>query len=191
MLSLLPLPLLLLPLLLWPSYICQVRPRTVFFLFELCCHAWPCAVPNHPWLFPTSVGVLRQSWPRQGRKPPTAGRKTTANGWLIDFSAHPARRPKHSGQNALGRRTPCGPFCQKGPRSAQTKTLRPKCSRPADPLWSLLPKGTAEGDKPKHSGQNALAANGCQRRCWRWWWYCRLHWCFMAANGWRCRCCGR
>ena len=93
MLSLLPLPLLLLPLLLWPSYICQVRPRTVFFLFELCCHACPCAVPNHPWLCPTSVGVLRQSWPRQGRKPPTAGRKTTANGWLIDFSAHPARRP--------------------------------------------------------------------------------------------------
>ena len=53
--------------------------------------------------------------------------------------------PKHSGQNALGRRTPCGPFCQKGPRSAQTKTLRPKCAWPADPLWSLLPKGTAVG----------------------------------------------
>merc|ERR1711923_568574 len=93
-------------------------------------------------------------------------------------------KAKHSGQNALGRRTPCGPFCQKGPRKGtnqntpakmpsaggppvvpfakrdrgrgQTKTLRPKCPRPADPLWSLLPKGTAEGDKPKHSGQNAL-----------------------------------
>merc|ERR1739836_197583 len=87
MLSLLPLPLLLLPLLLWPSYICQVRPRTVFFLFELCCHACPCAVPNHPWLCPTSVGVLRQSWPRQGRKPPTAGRKTTANGWRFSSLA--------------------------------------------------------------------------------------------------------
>ena len=85
MLSLLPLPLLLLPLLLWPSYICQVRPRTVFFLFELCCHACPCAVPNHPWLCPTSVGVLRQSWPRQGRKPPTAGRKTTTRRVGHDF----------------------------------------------------------------------------------------------------------
>merc|ERR1712069_62526 len=33
----------------------------------------------------------------------------------------------------------------KGPWKGLPKTLRPKCSRPGDPLWSLLPKGTAEG----------------------------------------------
>merc|ERR1712242_264175 len=78
MLSLLPLPLLLLPLLLWPSYICQVRPRTVFFLFELCCHACPCAVPNHP-----SLAMPHKC----GRSPPKLAtpRKKTANGWKEDY----------------------------------------------------------------------------------------------------------
>jgi hypothetical protein len=76
-------------LMLWPSYICQARPRAVFFLFALCCHACPCAVPNHPWLCPISVGVLRQSWPCQGRELPTAGRKITANGWLDQSRPNP------------------------------------------------------------------------------------------------------
>ena len=64
-------------------------PSGGVFLFALCCHACPCAVPNHPWLRPISVGVLRQSWPCQGRELPTAGRKNTANGWLDQSRPNP------------------------------------------------------------------------------------------------------
>ena len=35
-------------------------------------------------------------------------------------------KPKHSGQNALGRRTPCGPFCQKGPRKGTNQNTPAK-----------------------------------------------------------------
>ena len=50
-----------------------------------------------------------------------------------------------TGQRSWAGGPPVVPFAKRDRGRGQTKTLRPKCSHPGDPLWSLLPKGTAEG----------------------------------------------
>ena len=61
-----------------------------------------------------------------------AARLSAGGPLVVPFAKRDRGRacPKHSGQNALGRRTPCGPFCQKGPRKGTNQNTPAKMLSP-------------------------------------------------------------
>ena len=138
------------------------------------CPTTPCYAPQ-VWAFSAKAGHAKEENRQrlEGRLPPTAG----------SLIFRPTRRVGHDflelqcgktnlGQlllRALEEKAPSSPFSMNAllrwPREILSKRLTMPLTSQSDMMPCLRPPLII-----------IIAGPGCQSRCWRWWWYCRLHW---------------